>query len=206
MYDFLRRCQNKKSEVMLCPRCSAVFDKKEAQNLKGVRRVNHQNGRKAVQNHQVVQPIRAFDLGRYHDPRRPMVKLGEARRIGPTTKPISFKPSVKGTNGKWVKPTDARKCGQGKWQSFEVERGSSLAYRKEFWADKRTSDVFKNYKGKNAMTRSQWRREKKRRKAQREASEKDKVESSTNLHAKQREDSSFIRRKLNDTAEAMRKI
>ena len=39
--DFLRRCQKKKSEVMLCPKCSAVFDKKAAQNLEGVRRVHH---------------------------------------------------------------------------------------------------------------------------------------------------------------------
>lgn len=26
--DFLRMCQKKQSEVMLCPRCSVVFDKK----------------------------------------------------------------------------------------------------------------------------------------------------------------------------------
>jgi hypothetical protein len=41
MSDFLRRCQKKKLEVMLCPRCSVVFDKKAAQNLEGVRRVKH---------------------------------------------------------------------------------------------------------------------------------------------------------------------
>ena len=28
--DFLHRCQKKKSEVMLCPRCSSIFDKKAA--------------------------------------------------------------------------------------------------------------------------------------------------------------------------------
>jgi hypothetical protein len=28
--DFLRRFQKKKSEVMLCPKCSVVFDKKAA--------------------------------------------------------------------------------------------------------------------------------------------------------------------------------
>lgn len=39
--DFLRRCQKKKSEVMLCPRCSVAFDKKATQNLERVRRVNH---------------------------------------------------------------------------------------------------------------------------------------------------------------------
>lgn len=133
-----------------------------------------------------------------------MVKLGEAKRIGPTTKPISFKPSVEGSNGKLVKPTDGRKHGQGKWQSFEVERGSSLAYHKKFKDDKRTSHVSGNYKRKNPMTRSHWRREQKRRKAQRELGKKDKSESSTNVPAKQREDSSFVKRKFNDPAEAAR--
>ena len=38
MVDFIYRCQKKGSEVMLCPRCSSVFDKKAAQNLEGVRK------------------------------------------------------------------------------------------------------------------------------------------------------------------------
>lgn len=141
---------------------------------------------------------------RYYDPRHPMVKLGEGKRIGPPTKPISFKPSVEGSNGKWVKQTDGRKHGQWKWQSFEVERSSLLAYHKEFRNEKRTSHVSENYKGRNPMTRSQWRREQRRRKAQRKDGEKDKAESSTNVPAKQREDSSFIKRKFNDPAKAAR--
>lgn len=39
--DFLRRCQKKQSEVMLCPRYNAVFDKKVTQNFEGVRRVKN---------------------------------------------------------------------------------------------------------------------------------------------------------------------
>lgn len=157
--NFLRRCQKKKSEVMLCPWCSVVFDKKEAQNLEGVRRVNHQDDHKAVQNHQDVKARRAFDPRRYPDLRWIMVRLDKTKQAGPDMKPISFKPSVEGSNGNWVKPTDGRKRDHGKWKNFEVERGSSLAYHKEFWADKRTSHVCENYKGKNPMTRSQWRRE-----------------------------------------------
>lgn len=91
---------------MLYPRCSVVFDKKATQNLEGVRRENHQGGHKAFQNQQVVHPIRAFDPRRYYDPRRPMVKLGEAKQKGPATKPISFKPSAEVSNVKWVKPID----------------------------------------------------------------------------------------------------
>lgn len=109
--DFLRRCQKKQSEVMLCLRCSDVFDKKETQNLEGVRRTNHQGGHKAFQNQQVVQPIRAFDPRRYYDPSQLMVKLGEAKQKGTDTKPISFKPSAEVLNGKWVKLVDGRKHG-----------------------------------------------------------------------------------------------
>lgn len=144
---------------MLCPRCSFVFNKKATQNLEGVRRVNHRDGRKAIQNHQVVKPRRAFDPRRYPDPRQLVVRLDETKQVGPDIKPISFKPSVEGSNGKWVKPTDGRKRGHGKWQNFEVERGSSLTYHKEFRVDKKTSHVSENYKGKNHMTRSQWKRE-----------------------------------------------
>src|ERR1044072_8871668 len=33
LVDFLNRCKLEDSEVMLCPRCSAVFDKKAAKGL-----------------------------------------------------------------------------------------------------------------------------------------------------------------------------
>lgn len=94
------------------------------------------------------KPGRAFDPRRYPDPRRPMVKLSETKQAGRNFKPISFKPSVEGSNGKRVKQIDGKKHGHGKWQNFEVERGSSLAYRNEFRTDKRTSHVSENYIGK----------------------------------------------------------
>ncbi|KAI5388210.1 hypothetical protein KIW84_074053 [Lathyrus oleraceus] len=147
---------------MLCPRCNAIFDKRAAQNLEGVRRVNHQNGCKAIHNNQAGKPERIFDPRRYLDPRRPM--------------------------------TEGRKHGHGKWQNFEVERGSSLAYRQEFRSDKRTAHVSKNYKGRNPMTRSQWRREQRRRKAKREAGEMDQVESSTNVMVKKKDGPNFTKR------------
>lgn len=65
------------------------------------------------------------------------MKLIETKRKGPAAKPISFKPNVEASNGKWVKPIDGRKRSQGKWKNFEVDRGSSLAYRWEFQADKK---------------------------------------------------------------------
>lgn len=125
-----------------------MFDKKEAQNLEGVRRAKHQEGHQVFQDQQVVQPIRAFDPRRYYDLRRPMVKLGEAKRNGPATKSISFKPNAEVSNGKWVKPVDGRKRGQGKWQSFEVDRGSSLAYVGNFRPTKKPPMSLKIIKGK----------------------------------------------------------
>lgn len=61
-----------------------------------------------------------------------MVKFDETKQRGLVAKPISFKPNAAALNGKWVKPVDGRKCGQGKWKNFEVDRGSSLIYRREF--------------------------------------------------------------------------
>lgn len=39
---------------------------------------------------------------------------------------------LEGSDRKWVKQAKGRKHGHGKWQNFEVERGSSLVYRQEF--------------------------------------------------------------------------
>lgn len=82
------------------------------------------------------------------------MKLDEIKRRVPAARPIFFKPNVEASNGKWVKPVDGRKRGQGKWQNFEVDRGSSLTYRKDFQVDRKTSHISENYKGKNPMTRS----------------------------------------------------
>lgn len=159
LMDFFHRCQGNKSEVMLCPRCSVVFDKKAAYNLEGTRKAKDRWDHGAPQEQRVCGTRRAFDPMRYLDPSRTLVKLDGTRRRGPITKFISFKPTAKASDEKWVKPADGRKHGQGKWKNFEVDRGSSLAYRKEFQASKKPTYIFENYKGKNLMTESQWRRE-----------------------------------------------
>lgn len=82
------------------------------------------------------------------------MKLDGTRQKGLAAKPISFKPTAEASKGKWVNPADDRKHGQGKWQIFEVDIGSSLAYRKEFQASRKATYISENYKGKNPMTRS----------------------------------------------------
>lgn len=41
LVEFLHRLQKKKSEVMLCPKCSSIFDKKAAENIARVRVADH---------------------------------------------------------------------------------------------------------------------------------------------------------------------
>ena len=36
LIEFTKRCQRMKTEVMLCPRCSAIFDRKATTNLEAV--------------------------------------------------------------------------------------------------------------------------------------------------------------------------
>ncbi|KAI5406930.1 hypothetical protein KIW84_053256 [Lathyrus oleraceus] len=36
LIEFIKRCQRMKTEVMLCPRCSAIFDRKATTNLEAV--------------------------------------------------------------------------------------------------------------------------------------------------------------------------
>ncbi|KAI5419448.1 hypothetical protein KIW84_043577 [Lathyrus oleraceus] len=36
LVEFIKRCQKMRTEVMLCPRCSAIFDRKATTNLEAV--------------------------------------------------------------------------------------------------------------------------------------------------------------------------
>ena len=44
--DFLHRCQRKKSEVMLCHRCSVVFDKKAAKKVENTQKAREKENEK----------------------------------------------------------------------------------------------------------------------------------------------------------------
>ena len=146
-----------------------MFDKKAAQNLEGVRRAKDRRDQRTSHDQ------RAFD------PRRAPSRQDQAKQRIPGAKPTTFKPTADASKGKWVRPVQERECGQRKWKNFEVNRGSSMEYRKEFQTSKKSAYISENYKGKNPMSRSQWRREQRRRKAEREAGAKDKAESSTNV-------------------------
>ena len=102
--------------------------------------------------------------------------------------------------GKWLKAgqnrTEAK--GKSKWRSFEEGGRTAWAFRRQFHSNKQQSHVSENYKGKNPMSRSQWRRHQRNKKAQREFTNKEVGESSTNqtLIVPAMEKKSPTRRKL----------
>ncbi|KAI5433967.1 hypothetical protein KIW84_020992 [Lathyrus oleraceus] len=94
LMEFIKRCQRMKTEVMLCPRCSAVFDRKATTNLEAVDKTKRKENWGTVR----------------YDPRRSdhhQWRHGERRQN-------TYKPSDKATDDKWVQPIrDAQ--GQKKW-------------------------------------------------------------------------------------------
>ena len=98
-------------------------------------------------------------------------------------RPSTFKPLTNVPVDTWLKTTHMKRPNEEKWQTFDVPRGSSLAYRKEFQTTttNKMAHVSSNYKGKNPMSRSQWRIFQRRRKAEREATKEPQPESRTNV-------------------------
>lgn len=50
LVEFLHRFHRKKSEVMLCPRCSSIFDKKAAENVERVRLAQNRRNWRDINN------------------------------------------------------------------------------------------------------------------------------------------------------------
>ena len=136
--DFLQRCQKKKSEVMLCPRCSSIFDKKAAEHIQDVRAANK----------------RRENVDLRHDPRR-----ASQRGSNQEKRPLTFRPPTNVPVDTWYKTSGRKRPSEERWHSFDVPRGSSLTQKKEPQvAAPKVTQVSSNCKGKNPMSRSQWRR------------------------------------------------
>ena len=88
-----------------------------------------------------------------YDPRRGYQK-GPVNQVN---RPSTFKPPTNVLVDTWLKATNRKRPNEGKWQMFDMPRGSYLAYKKEFQSTitNMVTHVFNNYKGKNPMTRSQ---------------------------------------------------
>jgi hypothetical protein len=92
----------------------------------------------------------------------------------PRAKRVMFKLPAEVPEDKWTQAGPKK----GKWRSFEDGGRTSWAYRKQFQASKREAIRLENYKGKNHMSRSQWRRHQRLRKAEREMTSREIGESS----------------------------
>jgi len=131
LIDFLRRCKISNSKTMICPRCSAVFDKEAASNIVGFRPQSKRKGK-------WVDRKPKFDFNR----RDLTYKASTQKTFSKKSRMRTFTPPSGSPAEKWV---------------FSVKKVTSTNTQKE------TSDLKKfsysnNYKGRNPMTKTHWRR------------------------------------------------
>ena len=145
LVDFLHRCKIGDLEVMLCPGCSAVFDKKAAEGLEELK-IQDFKKKPWVDR----RPKFSFNKPQYGDYdakfQRQRNYWGGKSYIPPAAVPTS----------KWIRPNTQAGPKQQKWKLVEVGQGSS--YNDNSQVSKNYSYGTKNYLGKNPMTRTQWRR------------------------------------------------
>ena len=108
MVDLLHRCKIEDSEVMLCPRCSAIFDKKAAKSLEDLKI-------QALEKKPWVDkwPKFTFNKPQFGDYdykfRRQRNYWGGKTYVPPAVVPI----------GKWIKPNTHVGPKQQKWKVVE---------------------------------------------------------------------------------------
>lgn len=147
---------------MLYPRCSAMFDKRDARKVKSAQQENKK------QNWKGNKPQFYFD-------KRGVPHKRQQFLTHQKSKPGTYVPTSNDPQGRWLRPTDREKSGHHKWRNFEMGRGFSLTYKKKFQVSKKRSYGPNNYKRNNPMSRTQWRRFQRKKKAKRKV-----VESSNN--------------------------
>ncbi|WJX12400.1 hypothetical protein P8452_02908 [Trifolium repens] len=136
LLDFLQRCKENDGEATLCPHCSAVFDKKAAAGLNKF--LPHSQNRN---NWPSQKPTYSNVLNSQQAPVH--------QRLGPQK---SFVPSNRTPVNQWV---HGKNMGYGQ---RNMEKGNSSNNNPKKDPESRKYDYRNNYKGKNPMTRSQWRR------------------------------------------------
>jgi len=147
LIDFLNRCKLKNSKVMLCPRCSAVFDKEATKGLEG----------------SIPTPKKR---GKWSGDHRP--KFSFTKRYIPfinnssTTNYVNkgyqgkaFVPYV--PNQKWVQSTH-KNVQHGKNNAVKRSTSTVDSNKNGISFESKKYAYNNNYKGKNLMTRTQWRR------------------------------------------------
>jgi len=157
LIDFLNRFKISSSPVMLCLRCSAIFDKKAAKNVKGFQPKTKRKGKWADK-----RPNFSFDKSNI--PFKDTSPIANQKK-GPVE---TFTPPSKSPNNQWIfsegkKPNHKSLTEQ--WVSSGGKRNIGYNNQNEMFDKKQeeTSDSKRflhnvNYKGRNPMTKTQWRR------------------------------------------------
>ncbi|KEH38130.1 hypothetical protein MTR_2g461810 [Medicago truncatula] len=136
LIDFLIRCKLKNSEVMLCPRCSVVFDKEASKGLE----VLSQNLRRRGNGLSYIPFINNSSTTNYVN------QIGQGKALVP------YAP-----NQKWVQSTH-KNVQHGK-NNMVTRNTSVVDNNKNGVPFESRKFVYSNScKGKNHMTRNQWRR------------------------------------------------
>src|SRR4051812_18107243 len=161
LVGFLVRCHSDNSEVALCPRCGAVYDELLAGSFE---RGYLYMGRET----QGLRP-NLFGFDDRTPSRRPDSPHPRARRV-------TFKVPADIPRDRWMQAGARTK----KWRSWDQGGRTAMAYRKQFQTSNREMHRLENYKGKNPMSRSQWRRHQRMKKAQREFKPREAGETSSN--------------------------
>ncbi|WJX94328.1 hypothetical protein P8452_75757 [Trifolium repens] len=163
LVDFLNRCKLNNSEVMLCPRCSAVCDKEATAGLRNfVPYAEHKRKWHNAKPDQRGWPHKKIDWS------KSVAKTASIhQRLGPQR---TFKPSNKAPVNRWVGgqyvAVNKKQMEGGSSSNVNVKivaGNKSSAPAKVLQETKAESGANKfgyrnNYKGKNPMTRTQWRR------------------------------------------------
>ncbi|WJX18504.1 hypothetical protein P8452_08296 [Trifolium repens] len=163
LVDFLNRCKLNNSEVMLCPRCSAVCDKEATAGLRNfVPYAEHKRKWHNAKPDHKGWPHKKVDWS------KSVAKTASIhQRLGPQR---TFKPSNKVSVNRWVGgqyvAVNKKQIEGGSSSNVNVKivaGNKSPAPAKVLQETKAESGANKfayrnNFKGKNPMTRTQWRR------------------------------------------------
>lgn len=146
LVEFLNCFRSKDSEVILCPKCSSVFDKEVAKEME--RR----------------NPYQVQKFVRHDKPNEPFSRKGK----GPTKfQGRTYVPITDASPREWLRHARKSETGGGKWKVVNVDFGPS--YRDNSQVSKKYSYVSQIYMGKNPMTMTQWKRHQRKKKVAREA-------------------------------------
>src|ERR1044072_6906733 len=153
LLEFLVRYHKGATKCLVCPRCSAVYDQSVAGAFETIPFA-------PCWNHKEVGQMSQHFKGNYtqRKPDSPYPK--GARRV-------TFKIPAEVPSDKWLQVKTNK--GKDKWRGNDRNGRHAMVCRRQFNTAQREELRLENYKGNNPMSRSQWRRQQRVRKAEREA-------------------------------------